>query len=121
VVEIAPGIYALYGHMDPGSVRVHVGDKVEQGQELGLIGSSGNSTTPHLHFHLQTVPTFFPSDGVPYVFDEFEMLGHITERIWDDDLGLQPTGELPFEAVDPSIRHDELPLDRAVIRVGAAE
>lgn len=117
VVEIAPGLYALYGHMDPGSVRVKVGDKVEQGQELGLIGSSGNSTTPHLHFHLQTEPTFFPSDGVPYAFAEFELLGSITERIWDDDIGLQPTGQLPFEAVEPSVRQDELPLDRTVIRV----
>lgn len=117
VVEIAPGLYALYGHMDPGSVRVEVGDTVERGQELGLIGSSGNSTTPHLHFHLQTEPTFFPSDGVPYVFAEFELLGSITERIWDDNLGLQPTGQLPFDAVEPALRQDELPLDRAVIRV----
>ncbi|MDQ0892766.1 M23 family metallopeptidase [Agromyces ramosus] len=121
VVEIEPGIFALYGHMDPGSVRVRVGDDVEQGQELGLIGSSGNSTTPHLHFHLQTEPTFFPSDGMPYVFDEFELLGHITERIWDDNVGLEPTGELPFEGVDASIRHDELPLDRTVVRVSRDE
>lgn len=117
VVEIAPGLYALYGHMDPGSVRVRVGDRVEKGQELGLIGSSGNSTTPHLHFHLQTAETFFPSDGVPYVFDEFELLGWVPERIWDDDLGLQPTGVLPFEEFEPSVRNDELPLDRTVIRV----
>jgi len=117
VVEIAPGLYALYGHMDTGSVRVKVGDKIEQGQELGLIGSSGNSTTPHLHFHLQTEPTFFPSDGVPYAFEEFELIGSITERLWDDNLGLQPTGELPFEAVEPSVRREELPLDRTVIRV----
>lgn len=121
VVEIAPGLYTLYGHMDPGSVRVRVGDRVEQGQELGLIGSSGNSTTPHLHFHLQTAETFFPSDGVPYVFDEFELLGWVPERIWDDDLGLQPTGVLPFEEFEPSVRHNELPLDRMVIRVGARE
>lgn len=117
VVEIAPGLYTLYGHMDPGSVRVRVGDHVEKGQELGLIGSSGNSTTPHLHFHLQTAETFFPSDGVPYVFDEFELLGWVPERIWDDDLGLQPTGVLPFEEFEPSVREDELPLDRNVIRV----
>lgn len=117
VVEIAPGLYTLYGHMDPGSVRVAVGDRVEQGQEIGLIGSSGNSTTPHLHFHLQTAETFFPSDGVPYVFDEFELLGWVPDRIWDDDLGLQPTGVLPFEEFDPSMRRDELPLDRTVIRV----
>lgn len=117
VVEIAPGLYTLYGHMDPGSVRVAVGDEVEQGQELGLIGSSGNSTTPHLHFHVQNAATFFPSDGLPYVFDEFELLGLVTERLWDDNLGLQPTGQMPFEEYEPSTRHDELPLDRTVVRV----
>jgi hypothetical protein len=121
IIEIAPGLYTLYGHMDPGSVRVEVGDRVEKGQELGLIGSSGNSTTPHLHFHLQTAETFFPSDGVPYVFDEFELLGWVPERIWDDDLGLQPTGVLPFEEFDPSVRRAELPLDRTVIRVDQSD
>jgi hypothetical protein len=121
IIEIAPGLYTLYGHMDPGSVRVEIGDRVEKGQELGLIGSSGNSTTPHLHFHLQTAETFFPSDGVPYVFDEFELLGWVPERIWDDDLGLQPTGVLPFEEFDPSVRRAELPLDRTVIRVDQSD
>jgi murein DD-endopeptidase MepM/ murein hydrolase activator NlpD len=99
-------------------VKVKVGDTVEVGQELGLIGTSGNSSTPHLHFQLQTEPTFFPTDSVPWAFDEFTLLGSITERIWDDDLGLQPTGQLPFETIDPSDRENEMPLDRDVIRLG---
>jgi len=117
VVEIGPGKYLLYGHMDTGSVKVKVGDTVEVGQELGLIGSSGNSTTPHLHFQLQDEPTFFPTDSLPWVFDRFTLLGSVPERIWDDDLGLQPSGQLPFDQVDPSERTNELPLDRTVIRL----
>jgi hypothetical protein len=116
VVEIGPGRYLLYAHMDPGSVRVKVGDTVEVGEELGLVGSSGNSTTPHLHFQLQTEPTFFPTDGLPYVFDRFTLLGSVSERIWDDNLGEQPTGQLPFDKADPSERTNELPLDRTVVR-----
>lgn len=116
VVEIGPGRYLLYAHMNPGSVRVKVGDQVEAGQELGLIGSSGNSTTPHLHFQLQTEPTFFPTDALPYVFDEFTLLGSVPDRIWDDNLGEQPTGQLPFDKAEPSDRTDELPLDRTVVR-----
>jgi murein DD-endopeptidase MepM/ murein hydrolase activator NlpD len=39
----------IYGHLRRGSVRVQVGDWVVAGQELGLTGSSGNSSWPHLH------------------------------------------------------------------------
>ena len=60
IVKVADGVYVLYAHMDPGSVAVRVGDQVTRGQQLGLIGSSGNSTTPHLHFQILTLPTYFP-------------------------------------------------------------
>jgi murein DD-endopeptidase MepM/ murein hydrolase activator NlpD len=43
---------AIYGHLRRGSVRVKVGDWVVAGQQLGLTGSSGNSSWPHLHFTL---------------------------------------------------------------------
>jgi Peptidase family M23 len=120
IIELEPGTYALYAHMDTGSVKVKVGQRVEKGEQLGVIGSSGNSTVPHLHFQLLTTPTFFPSDSQPYVWDTFELLGKVPKRLWDDNLGLQQTGELPFEAAQsPGQRTGELPLDRAVIRFGA--
>ena len=93
--------YLLYAHMDTGSVKVEIGQRVEKGQELGLIGTSGNSTIPHVHFQVLTRPSFFPSDSTPFVFESFELTGRITQRIWDDTLGLQPTGALPFEAANP--------------------
>jgi hypothetical protein len=117
IVEIGPNTYVLYAHMDPGSVKVRVGQHVEKGQELGVIGTSGNSTTPHVHFQLLSTPTFFPSNSLPYVFDQFDLLGRVPVRLWDDNLGLEPTGKLPFEAAASSGPHgDELPLDRAVVR-----
>ena len=45
--------YAVYAHLKPGSLRVRRGDKVSKGQVLALCGNSGNSSEPHLHFHLQ--------------------------------------------------------------------
>ena len=120
IVQFGPGQYLLYAHMDPTSVKVKVGDQVEKGQQLGLIGTSGNSTVPHLHFQVLTQPTFFPSDSTPFVFDEFALAGRVTERIWDDIIALQPTGTMPFAAADPGgDRTDEMPLDRDVVRVGA--
>ncbi len=117
ILKVAPGTFLLYAHLHHGSLRVHVGERVHRGQVLGLIGSSGNSTTPHLHFQVLTTPTFFPSDSPPYVFDRFSLLGQVTERIWDDNLGLQPTGTLPYvPASRPSAHRLELPLDRNVIR-----
>jgi hypothetical protein len=116
ILRVAPGLFLLHGHMQPGSVRVRRGQRVKRGDVLGLIGSSGNSSTPHLHFQVDTTPTFFPTDSVPYVFDRFDLVGQITERIWDDDLGLQPTPVLPFApARDPGPRRNEMPLDRNVI------
>ena len=100
-VRIGPRLYVLYAHFDPGSVKVHIGEKVTRGQLLGLIGTSGNSTTPHLHFQIMTTPEFFPTDSVPYVFDQFQLLGRVPDRIWDDNLGLQPTGTLPFVPATP--------------------
>ena len=47
------------------------------------------------------------------------LLGHIPARMWDDNLGLQPTGALPFQAANPSsTRTNQLPLDRDVVRFG---
>jgi hypothetical protein len=120
-VQIGPGLYVLYAHLDPGSVKVRIGQRVHTGQLLGLIGTSGNSTTPHLHFEVMTTPEFFPTDSVPYVFSQFRLLGRVPTRIWDDNLGLQPTGTLPFVPARPAALHrDELPLDRTVVRFGGS-
>jgi len=56
VVLHADGSYAWYGHLKSGSVLAKdIGEKVTVGEYLGVLGSSGNSTGPHLHFELYTV------------------------------------------------------------------
>lgn len=52
VIDHGGGIKTRYAHMYPGSIAVRVGQKVYQGQQIGRIGSTGNSTGPHLHFEM---------------------------------------------------------------------
>jgi hypothetical protein len=119
ILQIAPQTYLLYAHLRPGTVAVTTGQQVRKGDVLGHIGSSGNSTIPHLHFQVLTTPTFFPADSTPFAFDCVDLQGRITERIWDDVLGLQPNPELPFAAApDPGPRRGQMPLDRAVLTFG---
>jgi len=79
VIDIGGGRYAFYAHVQPGSLRVKVGDKVKRGQVLALVGNSGNSTEPHLHFHI--VDGIAPgtstlgAEGLPYAIEQFDVLG----------------------------------------------
>jgi murein DD-endopeptidase len=75
IMEIGDGLYAFYAHMQPGSLRVKVGDKVRRGQVLGLLGNTGNSSEPHLHFQICDANSELGSEGLPYAFAAFEVLG----------------------------------------------
>jgi hypothetical protein len=77
-LDIGGGRYAFYAHLRPGSLRVRTGDRVRREQVLGLVGNSGNSTEPHLHFHLADANSALGSEGIPYVHDSFEVLGRCT-------------------------------------------
>jgi murein DD-endopeptidase MepM/ murein hydrolase activator NlpD len=72
VVEaLGSGRFALYAHLQPGSVRVSPGQTVQRGQVLGLVGNTGSSSEPHLHFHVMNRPSPLAANGLPYVFDRF--------------------------------------------------
>lgn len=43
-------VSSVYGHMELGSLTLHVGETVTRGQLVGLVGDTGESTGPHLHF-----------------------------------------------------------------------
>lgn len=74
-IDIGHGRYALYAHVQPGSLRVKVGDHVKRGQVVALLGNSGNSTEPHVHFQVADGPTFLSSEGIPYATN-FDVIGN---------------------------------------------
>jgi hypothetical protein len=78
VVAMGRDRFALYAHLQPGSIRVKAGDRVAAGAVLGLLGSSGNSNAPHLHFQLMDGPDPLASNGIPYRFDRFSVSGRLT-------------------------------------------
>ena len=56
VIQLADGHYAQYAHLS--SLAVSSGQSVTAGQQIGLSGSTGNSTGPHLHFEIRTTPDY---------------------------------------------------------------
>ncbi|WP_455366454.1 M23 family metallopeptidase [Kaarinaea lacus] len=65
--------YAFFAHGHTGSIRVKAGDKVTTGQQLAEVGHSGNSTAPHLHFHLMDHSELMEANGLPCCFREYEL------------------------------------------------
>ncbi len=57
VLQHADGKLSYYAHMRRSSVRVMTGQRVRCGDALGLVGSSGNSTGPHVHFEVRVRTT----------------------------------------------------------------
>ncbi|MFI7320567.1 M23 family metallopeptidase [Streptomyces venezuelae] len=66
VLDLGEGTYALYAHVQRGSLAVRPGDKVSAGQRIGGCGNSGNSTEPHVHFQLMDGPDPETARGVPF-------------------------------------------------------
>jgi hypothetical protein len=78
VIDIGGGRYVFYAHMQPRSLRVGVGDQVKRGQEIGLLGDTGNTDAPHLHLHVIDGPGALSSNGLPFVIDSFGSEGTVT-------------------------------------------
>jgi len=74
IERIGRGVYASYAHMQTGSVRVKVGQRLRTGEVIGLLGNSGNTTAPHLHFGIVDRADFF-SDSLPFAFRSFTVQG----------------------------------------------
>lgn len=67
--------YILLAHLLQASLRVKQGETIKAGQLIGLCGNSGNSSEPHLHFHLQDTENFAQATGIKCFFDTLMVNG----------------------------------------------
>ena len=72
VIVEGPDAFAFYAHLRRGSICVSEGARVTAGDMIGNLGNSGNSTMPHLHFHLMDSIDPLAARGLPCVFREYE-------------------------------------------------
>lgn len=75
IIEHSKNYYSFLAHFKKDSILVSEGDKVKQGQVIGLCGNSGHSTEPHIHFHVQDHPNFYYGVGLPIPFNTNESEG----------------------------------------------
>ena len=65
---------SVLAHLKLGSIKVKLGDKVKRGQVIGLCGNSGNSSEPHLHYHLQNTPIIQDGTGIKCYYQKVIVL-----------------------------------------------
>lgn len=115
VIDLGNGNFALYAHMKKGTITVQQGDFVTRGQVLGLLGNSGNTSAPHLHFHMMTGPSTFGSDGIPYMIYQYDLIGKAESIEAFDEAEINGTPLEISPVSNPGIHKDDLPLDLSIV------
>lgn len=80
VLDHGNGEFSLLAHLQNGSLKVKKGDAVKAGDPLGRCGNSGNTSEPHLHYHLQNGAELFKAEGLPAQFLHYLADGQPVER-----------------------------------------
>src|ERR1051325_8229311 len=89
--------------------RSKVGDRGKRGQVVALLGNSGNSTEPHVHFQIADGPTFLSSEGLPYAVESFEVVGRC-------GIENSPTPSVKCNRGAPVIVKNGMPLQNELVR-----
>ena len=118
VLDVGNGFFVNYAHMQPGSVRPKVGDRVKQGDVIGLVGNTGNSVAPHLHVHVMDGPSPLAAEGLPYLVDRFTITAQVAST---KDFDASEGEGVPLvlkPGVATSEHTDQLILDQNVVTFG---
>lgn len=112
VLDLGESRFAMYAHLQPGSLKVKLGDHVKAGQVLALLGNSGNSDAPHLHFQIVNADSPMGAEGIPYELESFTQLA-----VAPDDSAAVDNGAvvLPKSQEHPVVHRHEFPVNNAVV------
>jgi hypothetical protein len=113
--DIGGGHYAFYAHLQPGSLLVAEGQHVTRGQVIALLGNTGNSSEPHLHFQVSDANDPLFSEGVPYVFDQFQVTGQA------DNMNDQNGVFDDYQCHDPVPHWTKMPASYSVLTTTTAQ
>jgi hypothetical protein len=120
LLDIGSRAWAVYGHLQRGSVLVRPGQTVRRGQTLARVGNTGNSTEPHLHFHIADRGSPLDSEGVPYAFSRFALEAdgpEVTRALStvDQSVQIDRASIATWFARAHQERRDEIPLLNAIV------
>ncbi|HTF70426.1 MAG TPA: M23 family metallopeptidase [Edaphobacter sp.] len=115
IIDMGSGHYAMYAHLAPGSVQLNVGDYVRQGQKLGLLGNTGNSSAPHLHFQVMDRPSSLDDTSLPFVFDRMNLEGRVPLDLTVLDEDTDKKIAIPMDKKDAKPLTRAMPLSRDIV------
>jgi hypothetical protein len=114
-LDLGGGRYAMYAHLAPHSIKVHVGDRVRTGDKLGLLGNSGNTTGPHLHFQISDRPSTLDTTSLPFVFESMVLQRRTSANLDDIETYSMKGTALPMDSRVAKPLTRTMPLSRDVI------
>jgi murein DD-endopeptidase MepM/ murein hydrolase activator NlpD len=80
IIDHGNGEYSFVAHLQHGSIMVKAGDRVVAGAVIARCGNSGSSIEPHLHYNLQSTPSFLVGAGMPAQFEHYSANGKAVAR-----------------------------------------
>lgn len=82
MIKADDGYIVFLAHLKNGSTLVEEGQKIEVGEQVGIVGNSGNSTAPHLHINIfDQMEDPYQAKVLPFVFKHYETLNN--KNVWE--------------------------------------
>ncbi|HEX4577559.1 MAG TPA: M23 family metallopeptidase [Edaphobacter sp.] len=119
ILDLGEQRYAMYAHMQPRSIKVHKGETVKVGQVIGLVGNTGNSVAPHLHFQVMDRPSSVAANGLPYEIRDFQIAGRTLGTAAFDEAEEKGTPLAVVPYIPAQQVKGALPLDQLIISFSA--